>query len=326
MNPIKNRVCQHERKPLNIASAMCINDRMMLNWNDMRFVLETVRHGGLSGAARALKVNHATVSRRIAAAETAMGARLFDRAPGGYRPTEAGLEAARMAERMEVASHDLSRSLSARDQQLSGALTVTAPQLLVERFLAAHLREFKELYPAIDLKVIAANRQLNLAAHEADVAFRISDTPGDTLVGRRVTEQAAAVYVSGEQAERMRADPSQPLDWIRFAHWPGPPEVLKQAWPNRRVTLTVDDMYAALAGVRAGLGATRMPCFIGDAEPGLERLDRVPLLPYRPLWVLTHADLRGTRKVTTFTNFAAARIHALRPLFEGRMPAEPVSP
>lgn len=291
----------------------------MLNWNDMRFVLETVRHGGLSGAARALRVNHATVSRRIAAAEAAMGARLFDRAPGGYRPTDAGLEAAQIAERMEGASHDLSRSLSARDQQLSGALTVTAPQLLVDRVLAPILKAFKSQYPAIDLSVIAANRELNLAAHEADVAFRISDTPGDTLVGRRVTEQSAAVYLSCAQAARLRKDPGQPLDWIRFAHWPGPPEALKEVWPNRNVTLTVDDMYAALAGVRADIGATRMPCFIGDAEPDMERLWGVPLLPYRPIWVLTHADLRGTRKVSAFTEFATARIQAMRPLFEGRM-------
>lgn len=291
----------------------------------MRFVLETVRHGGLSGAARALKVNHATVSRRIAAAEHAMGARLFDRAPGGYRATDAGLEAAQIAERMEVASHDLSRSLTARDQELGGALTVTAPQLLVERLLAPILRDFKEQYPAIDLTVIAANRQLNLAAHEADVAFRISETPGDTLVGRRVTEQSAAVYVSGVQAARLRDDPSQPLDWIRFAHWPGPPTALKEAWPNRRVTLTVDDMYAAIAGVRTGLGATRLPCFIGDAEPEFERLWRVPLFAYRPIWVLTHADLRGTRKVTTFTDFATTRIQNMRPLFEGRMAKTAVS-
>lgn len=298
----------------------------MLDWNDLRYVLETVRHGGLSGAARALKVNHATVSRRIMAAEQAMGARLFDRSPSGYRPTDAGHEAARVAERMETAGHELSRSLSARDQQLSGALTITAPQLLVERVLAPILKDFKTQYPAIELKIIAVNRELNLAAQEADVAFRISDTPGDSLVGRRVTEQSAAVYVGREQAERLRADPALPLDWIRFAHWPGPPIALKQAWPVRRVTLTVDDMYAALAAVRANIGATRMPCFVGDQEPGMVRLEHVPLLPYRPLWVLTHADLRATRKITAFTEFAATRIYAMRPVFEGRMLDQALSP
>ena len=292
----------------------------MTDWNDLRYVLECVRHGGLSGAAPVLRVNHATVSRRIAAAEEAMGARLFDRSASGYRPTDAGLEAARAAEKMEAAGHDLSRSLSARDQRLSGPLTITAPQLVVERVLAPILRDFCRRYPEIDLRIVAANRQLNLTAHEADVAFRISDEPSETLVGRRITGQSAAVYVSREQASRLRADPTLPLDWIRFAHWPGPPDILKQAWPDRRIAMTVDDMYAALAGVRAGIGATRIPCFLGDTEPEMERLWKLPLIPYRPLWVLTHADLRRTRRVVTFTEFTAARVQHLRPLFEGRRP------
>ncbi|WP_298839955.1 LysR family transcriptional regulator [uncultured Roseobacter sp.] len=297
----------------------------MMDWNDLRYVLECVRHGGLSGAARALRVNHATVSRRISAAEEAMGARLFDRSPAGYRPTDAGLEAARAAEQMEAVGHELSRSLSARDQRLSGPLTITAPQLLVEHALAPILKDFRTLYPDIELKVVAANRQLNLTAHEADVAFRIAEAPAETLVGRRVSEQSAAVYVGREQADRLRADPTLPLDWIRFAHWPGPPDALRQAWPDRRVAMTVDDMYAALAGVRASIGATRMPCFLGDAEPGVERLWGVPLIPYRPLWILTHADLRRTRRVVTFTEFAASRLQSLRPLFEGRRPGEGAS-
>ena len=290
---------------------------MPLDWNDLRFVLETVRQGGISGAARALRVNHATVARRITAAEAAMGARLFDRHASGYRPTEAGREAARSAEQMEAASHDLGRRIGAKDQALSGPLTITAPQLLFDRALAPILRRFADRYPAIELKVVAANRELNLSRMEADVAFRISDTPGDTLVGRRVTTQNATVYVGREQAARLRDDPALPLDWVRFAHWPGPPEVIKQNWPNRRVRMTVDDMYAAIAAVRENIGATRMPCFLGDPDPLMERLPNVPLLPYRSLWVLAHPDLAKSAKVSTFTDFAAREFAALRPLFEG---------
>lgn len=246
-----------------------------------------------------------------------MGTRLFDRHASGYRPTEAGLEAARSAEQMEAASHDLGRRIGAKDQALSGSLTITAPQLLFERALAPILRQFADRYPAIELKVLAANRELNLSRMEADVAFRISDTPGDTLVGRRVTAQNATVYVGRAQAARLRDEPALPLDWVRFAHWPGPPEVIKQNWPNRRVRMTVDDMYAAIAAVRENIGATRMPCFLGDPDPLMERLPNVPLLPYRSLWVLAHPDLAKSAKVSAFTDFAAREFAALRPLFEG---------
>ncbi|MEP1770055.1 MAG: LysR family transcriptional regulator, partial [Anderseniella sp.] len=108
----------------------------MIDWSDLRFVLETVRQGGLSSAARVLGVNHATVSRRINSAEAAAGALLFDRLPGGYRPTQAGLEAARAAEAMEEASATLGLAIGSRDQTLKGPLSFTAPQLLIERILA----------------------------------------------------------------------------------------------------------------------------------------------------------------------------------------------
>ncbi|WP_298258773.1 LysR family transcriptional regulator [uncultured Litoreibacter sp.] len=292
----------------------------MLDWDDLRYVLETVRQGGLSGAARVLKVNHATVSRRIAAVELQTGARLFDRLPSGYRATEAGREAARAAERMEDAGIELSRSLAARDQSLSGELKITAPQLMVERVLAPILLEFRAAHPDIMVNVVATNEQVSLTRREADVAFRFGDTPSDTLVGYRVTEQMAAAYASHAQIERLAENPNLPLDWVRFAHWPGLPEQITKAWPNRQVTLVVDDMIAAIGAVRAGIGATRMACFLGDTDPELARLPGVPLFDYSAIWLLTHPDLKDVPRVAAFMEFAATRIRKMRPCFEGRMP------
>ncbi|WP_298295789.1 LysR family transcriptional regulator [uncultured Litoreibacter sp.] len=297
---------------------MCDTAQAMLDWNDLRYVLETVRQGGLSGAARTLKVNHATVSRRIAAAEAAMGARLFDRLPGGYRPTDAGLEAARAAEQMEQSSTALGLSIAARDRQLRGTLKITAPQLMVERVLAPILLDFRAAQPEIDVEVVATNEVLNLAQREADVAFRFGTAPSPTLVGVRMTEQKAAAYVGLAQLERLKADPSLPLDWIKFAHWPGLPKEITSVWPHRRVTLVVDDMIAAIGAVRAGIGATRMACFLGDTDPELARLPRVALFDYAPIWLLTHPDLKDVPRVAVFMQFAAARIRKMRPFFEGQ--------
>ena len=63
----------------------------MYNWNDLRYFLELSRRGRLISAARKLHVDHTTVSRRIAALEDQMNARLFDKSPGGYKLTDAGL-------------------------------------------------------------------------------------------------------------------------------------------------------------------------------------------------------------------------------------------
>lgn len=295
---------------------MCDNDRVVPNWNDLKFVLETVRCGGISGAARALGVNHATVARRITAAEAALGARLFDRLPGGYTPTEAGREAARAAEEMERIGARLDRKIAARDAGIRGALTMTAPQLLVQRVLAPILRDFVTEHPEVTLKVVATNDIVNLSRREADVAIRISGDPAPSLVGRRVVEQRGSVYAARALIAR-DAGGETPLDWIRFAHWPGPPEEIRAVRPNLRPRLTVDDMTAAIGAVRAGVGAARMACFLGDSDPLLGRVPGMPLFAQAPIWILTHQDLRAVPRISSFMTFTTARLRALQPLFEG---------
>ncbi|GAA6180315.1 MULTISPECIES: LysR family transcriptional regulator [unclassified Shimia] len=289
----------------------------MHNWDDLRFVLETARHGGISGAARALGVNHATVARRITAAEAALGARLFDRLPSGYVPTEAGLQAAAAAETMAVLHHDLDRQIAARDRVIQGPLKVTASELLIQRILGPIIADFIHAHPAIDLSLLATNTSLNLAQRDADVALRFEKSPPDTLVGRRLFEQKGAVFAHRDLIAQDQG-PDAPLDWIRFAHWPGPPEAIKALRPKLRPRLTVDDMAAAIGAARAGIGATRMACFLGDTDPLLARVPGLPLFHQRPLWVLTHADLREVPRVRVFTDFVTARLKALQPLFEGQ--------
>ena len=92
------------------------------------------------------------------------------------------------------------------------------------------------------------------------------------------------------------ANPDKPLDWIRFAHWTRVPYEVRAAWPDIREALTLDDMSAAVGTVRAGIGATRMPCFLGDPDPELTRLPGLATFDYPGIWVLTHRDLRSVKK------------------------------
>jgi len=290
----------------------------MLDWNDLRYVLETVRRGSITAAAHALGVNHTTVARRISAAETALGTRLFDRLPSGYVPTEAGNDAMRIAVEMERASADLERQVGARDTELSGPLRVTAPQLLIERVLGDILRDFGARHPEINITLVATNEILNLNQRDADVALRICENPPETLVGRRIAEQRAAVYATEGFLARDGGG-AAPLNWIRFASWPGPPEAVRAVRPNLVPKLTVDDMMAAIAAVRSGIGATRMTCFLGETDPMMIRVPDLPTMPYAPLWVLTHVDLRHVPRIRAFTDFVSARIKLLQPVFAGQV-------
>ena len=49
----------------------------MFDWNDLRFFLAVARSGSTLSASRNMKVSQATVSRRIAVLEDAIGVQLF---------------------------------------------------------------------------------------------------------------------------------------------------------------------------------------------------------------------------------------------------------
>src|SRR5207248_8993612 len=75
-----------------------------LDWEDVRYFVALARHGSLSATARALRVNHATVARRIGALERALRVELFERLPTGYELTEIGRSALQAADAMESAA------------------------------------------------------------------------------------------------------------------------------------------------------------------------------------------------------------------------------
>ena len=147
----------------------------------------------------------------------------------------------------------------------------------------------------------------------------ISDAPTDTLFGTRVSEQRAAVFISHDYAARLSENPEMPLDWIRFMHWPGLPEEIRDAWPNQRVALAVDDMVAAIGAVRAGIGATRMPCFLGDSDPQLTRLPGPGTFAYPSVWVLTHNDLRHVPRIQLFMRSVTDQLRLQQNLLTGQL-------
>ena len=72
-----------------------------MDWNDLRYLLAVHEGGSLAAAARKLRVDAATVGRRLAALERSVGVRLLEKAPGGMRLTVAGEQAVQAARHID---------------------------------------------------------------------------------------------------------------------------------------------------------------------------------------------------------------------------------
>ncbi len=288
---------------------------MQISWDDLKTVMSVVRHGTLSGAAQELGVNYTTIARRIRRAEETLGLHLFDRLPEGYQPTEPALNIAAHAHQMEMSEHNLMRTLQQAGPPLSGGLTLTAPPLLLTHFLMPVVEAFTDLYPNIDLTVLARNDVLDLTRREADIALRISTSPGDTLKGLRLLEQNTASFANADIANRIAQDPDTMINWVLYTLHAKLPSPLSKAFPNNRIRMYCDDMSTMVSAAQAGLGVVRMPMFIGRSTTGLVQVPVLPPQPYPDIWVVGHADLWASPKLTAFRNVLVTHCKANRALF-----------
>jgi DNA-binding transcriptional LysR family regulator len=286
----------------------------MADWEDIRHFLAVAQTGTLSGAARNLKVDHATVSRRLAALEAALDVRLVDRLPRSCRLTTVGRQVLERAKEMEAAAHGIARLAQAAHAPLVGRVTLSAPPVLVTHLLVEHLARFRAEYPDIQLSLSAQGQQISLSRREADVAVRLVRPDEAGSVARKVGTMAFGLY-----AHRSYAHLAAPERWQFIAFDEKFAEMPQQRWllgiaGGRPVACELNHISEHLIAVRAGVGVAGLPCFIGDRDHDLVRIGE-NLPPFaRDIWLLVHRDLRRTPAVRAVLDFVAVVISEHRDL------------
>ena len=290
-------------------------------WDDLRYVLAVGRSGSLSGAARALRVNHSTVFRRIGQLEERLGVRLFDRLPDGYAPTPAGEALIGLGGRIDEDVVALERRLAGEDLRPSGVVRVTTTDTLVQ-FMATTCARFRVLQPLIQIELIVGQERLDLSRRDADVAIRPTSQPPETLVGRRLSGIAAAVYGSRAYlSTRPESTPFGEHDWLGYDdslshltadHW------LRERVRPERIVMRSNNFLALREAALAGMGLVLLPCYLADDQPGLRQLgEPLPEL-LTDLWLLVHDDLRRAARIRAFMDHVASEVTGIRDRLEAR--------
>src|SRR6516165_3139165 len=289
-----------------------------LDWEDVRYFVALARHGTLSATARALRVNHATVARRIANLEALFGRALFDRRAKGYVLTAEGKAVLREANAMDEAALSVLRRLDA-GTELSGSVRLAAGRVLAERFLIDRLRAFHERYPAIDLEVIGGSRIVSLAKREADVALRYGPPKDSELVARRVATITFGLYASPAYREKLRAGQTpvfigfdQESDFIAEAKW------LARQFSDQRFSFRTNSQTTQAAAARAGYGVALLPRYIvAEHESDLVQVPMGSRLPERDVWLLIRRDLTKVPRVKAVADYLVEVFRRERRLLAG---------
>ena len=287
-----------------------------MNWDDLRLFLAVAREGSISGGARQLGVQHSIVSRRLRALELELGARLLERKKSGYEFTAAGANLQLAALRMEREVLEVDGTLGGRDARLEGELRVTAINNMASTVLMPMFARFSQKYPGIRLHIIVSNSYASLAERQADVAIRLTDTPAETLIGKRLVTVASTVYGSPGYLEKLSREGGDPA-WLGVECCLFHQSWTKEARGTQPQNFYVDDTLLTAAALKQGLGLAYLPCFMGDRDPGLQRYCPPDPKHDLGLWLLFHPDLKRTARVLAFRGHMQEEVDGLRGLFEG---------
>ncbi|MEM6293091.1 MAG: LysR family transcriptional regulator [Myxococcota bacterium] len=292
------------------------NATLEIPWSDLPLVLAVARSGTLRAAATALRLSHPTVSRRLAELQESLGVKLFEREGRGLRLTAAGEDLAQTAAAIEAEVDGLSRRIAGRDHRLEGVVRVAASPSMFTALTGA-VPAFRAQHPGIALEFVTGLTMTNLTRREADVAIRITDAPPESLVGRRLSTFEQAVFVHRALRDRMLGqgldDPKvwPWVDWDEGHQHHASARWMQANVPASSVIVRCDSSLGLHHVVASGAAVGFVPTMLAGPHPELIRLDAVADVPvfHRPIWVLTHADLRNVGRVRATLDWLGACLH-----------------
>lgn len=282
----------------------------MFDWNDIRFFLELSRRGRLSDVARALRVDHTTVSRRVQALEQKLDAKLFENTSRGFVLTAAGERLMPQAEAMESASATIQDQLRGENRNLTGTVRLGVPEGFGSQFLSSELTLFQQQHPEIELEFVANDRFVSLSKREADLSITLARPRSGRLVSKKLTDYRLRLYGSRDYLKNhppiRRKEDLKAHNFISY---------IDELVPDPQMLYLMETAGAVHAGLRsssivfqfqaalAGAGIAILHCFAADDHP-----DLVPVLPdeikvERSYWLNTPEDIHDLARIKAVSRF-----------------------
>ncbi len=254
-----------------------------------------VEHRSFSGAASAIGVSKATVSKAIARLEAQLGTALFHRTSRRLTLTDSGTALAERAGRILAEAQAAEEAAIDSAKAPSGMVRIAAPITFGIRFVADAIADLLAEHPGIQIDLRLSDARVDIVADGFDIALRIADLPDSSLRARRLAPVQARVVAAPAYLER-HGTPRHPADLAHHACFLYANAI--GAWQFRKADgeeaavrpagpLITDNGDAMMPALLAGLGIARLPDFIIDRELADGRLVEI-LGDWSPMNIALH--------------------------------------
>lgn len=219
------------------------------------------KHGGFGRASRAAARPKATLSRRVAELEAALGLRLFERGARDLKLTEEGRA---LFERTAMLLSELDETASAiatGGETPRGRLRISAPLLFAQTAMGKLAAGFALAYPEVRLEVATDDREVDMVEEGYDLVIRVNPRSDESLVGRAFLHDRLVVVAAPGLARSTDGTPVPAI--VRGTADPA------TSWPIRtgagglaiavEPKLSLSSMIMVRDAARMGIGAARLP-------------------------------------------------------------------
>lgn len=288
---------------------------MDIHWDDLRIYLAVARTESLSAAGKILRVDPATVGRRIARLEEMLGSPLFAKSPQGYALTNAGQRLLAHAERAEQAMGAAVAELQGQTGTLAGQIRIGAPDGCANFLLPQVCAAIMADNPDLDVQIVALPRVFNLSKREADMAIGVSPPNAGRLSVQKITDYR--LHLAASRAYLRHAPPITCLEdlaqhrvvgYIADMIFDKELDYLAEIGVPR-VALASNSVSVQFNWVRNGAGIGVVHDFAMPFGRGLRKILPETVSLTRSFYLIRHAD---DRRLERLNRFAAALCDGIR--------------
>ncbi|MFT5807855.1 MAG: DNA-binding transcriptional LysR family regulator [Moritella dasanensis] len=292
-----------------------------ISWDDYKIAYQVAIDGSLSQAGKSLNINHATVLRRVNQLETALEVKLFFRHQRGYKLTDAG--AILLAELPELIARfsKLEHQLQNVESNISGELRISTISSYSSQ-LAPTLKAFRDIYPAIRIKVLSTDDIVPLESGAAHVSLRAGPKPnGADLIVKELTRFKTNYYASKDYITEF-GQPS--TDNTLNDHYWVLPTANKYRIPfvrhivdnidKERIVFQSNHFPDVNQAVIEGMGIGPMGEHQAKLYPSLVQVTLNSPKSEEAMWFVYHKDSKHSARVKCFYEFLLKRLESLTAL------------
>ncbi len=173
------------------------------DWSDLVFFLELARQGRLVPAAKRLRADHTTVSRRVAELERGLNCKLFDRGANGFVLTDVGQKLFKYAEAIESSALAIEENVAGIASEPTGDVRVATMEGIGSFYLAPRMPILRQLFPEIRVELVTERHLISLTKREADISVSFAQMTGPRLISEAVGTFQLRLYASPQYLDRI---------------------------------------------------------------------------------------------------------------------------